>query len=245
MPDVYTSTLLTSIPCVRFGMSTRRGGTDGQEFFMNMSYHVGDRAERVDANRRAFFEALGIQDERLAYPKQCHSARILAVNQGGTYESCDGLVTAEKHLWLAVSVADCVPLILVDTRQHIVAALHAGWRGTVGRIAERGVDLMRTRFGTRPSDLKAYIGPSAGVCCYTVGEEVFSQFSEGVLVQRNGSVHLDLKKENKRQLLGRGVPEEHIEVSPHCTICTPDLFHSYRRDRERSGRMMAAIALIS
>lgn len=212
---------------------------------MKMGYPVGDRAERGEGDRRAFFTLLGVQQDRVAFPQQCHSTTVVAVNEGGTYESCDGLVTAERNLWLTVSVADCIPLILVDTRLQVIAALHAGWRGTLGRIAERGVEVMRTRFGTQPSDVKAYIGPSAGVCCYEVGEEVFSQFSEEVLARRNGLVHLDLKKENKQQLSNAGVSERHIEVSPLCTICTPDRFHSYRRDRERSGRMLAAIALIS
>lgn len=245
MLELHTSTLLSSIKNVRFAMSTRKGSTYGKDYPLNMSYRVGDRAERVDANRRAFFESLGVQDGRVAIPKQCHSTTILVVNEGGTYEVCDGLITAEKNLWLVVSVADCIPLMLVDTRRHVVAALHAGWRGTLGRIAEQGVDLLKNRFGTEPEDLKAYIGPSAGACCYEVGEEVFSRFSEDVLARRDCSVYLDLKKENKRQLLRGGLREEHIEVSPHCTICTPDLFHSYRRDRERSGRMMAAIAFVS
>jgi YfiH family protein len=155
------------------------------------------------------------------------------------------LVTATAHLWLAVSVADCVPIVLVDPQRRVVAALHAGWRGTVQRIVERGITLMVESFNTRPADLRVYLGPSASVCCYEVGEEVFSKFTDEVLVRRNGAVYVDLKKENKQQLMDCGVLEEHIEVSPWCTICTPRLFHSYRRDGNRSGRMMAAIALIS
>jgi YfiH family protein len=245
MPDILTSRLLASIDHLRFGMSTRRSAVGAETQSSEIGHPVGDRSERIDLNRRLLVEALGIQGAQFAAPKQCHSATVRVVNRPGTYDSCDGLITAEKNLWLAVVVADCIPLMLVDTRRHVVAALHAGWRGTAGRIAERGLDLLRTNFGTERSDVKAFIGPSAGVCCYEVGEEVFSLFSDAVLLRNNGSVHLDLKKENKRQLLEAGVPDEQIEVSPHCTICAPDLFHSYRRDRERSGRMIAAIALIS
>jgi YfiH family protein len=245
MPDLLTSRLLTSIEQIRFGMSTRKSALSAEAQSGALHPQRDDRLERIELSRRILREQLGIQGAQVAIPKQCHSATVLVVDRPGTYESCDGLVTAEKHLGLAVVVADCVPLMLVDARRHVVAALHAGWRGTAGRIAERGLDLMRTNFGTEPSDVKAFIGPSADVCCYEVGEEVFSQFPEAVRVRKNGSVHLDLKRENQRQLLEAGVPAEQIEVSPYCTICTPDLFHSYRRDGERSGRMIAVIALIS
>ncbi len=245
MPDLLTSRLLTSIEQIRFGMSTRKSTLSAEAHSGALRPQRDDRLERIELGQRILREQLGIQGGEVAIPKQCHSATVLVVDSPGAYESCDGLVTAEKHLGLAVVVADCVPLMLVDARRHVVAALHAGWRGTAGRIAERGLDLMRTNFGTEPSDVKAFIGPSADVCCYEVGEEVFSQFPEAARVRKNGSVHLDLKGENQRQLLEAGVPAEQIEVSPYCTICTPDLFHSYRRDRERSGRMVAVIALMS
>lgn len=212
---------------------------------MNLSYTVGDHPERVAANRRMFFGMLGVQENRLAQPLQSHSATILKVETGGRYPSCDGLMTSQPDLWLAVSIADCVPVVLVDPQKEIVAALHAGWRGTLQRIVEKGVQQMVRDFGTEPADIIAYIGPSAGVCCYEVGPEVADQFTEGVTVRNNGSIHLNLKKENENQLLQRGVLQQHIEVSRHCTICTPSLFHSYRRDKERSGRMLAVVGLAS
>lgn len=154
-------------------------------------------------------------------------------------------MTSTPNLWLSVKVADYVPVILVDPQKNIVAALHAGWRGSLERIVENGIQLMVQEFGTEPADITAYIGPSASVCCYEVGQEVAEKFTTSVTVRNNGSIHLDLKKENENQLLQQGVLQQHIEVSQYCTICTPNLFHSYRRDKERLGRMMAVVGLAS
>ncbi|MGH2568021.1 MAG: peptidoglycan editing factor PgeF [Bacteroidota bacterium] len=245
MTDVITSQKLSSLNTARFYMSTRAGGLGANGYGMNLSFRVGDDVESVQANRKYFFGKTGIRPERLATPRQCHSANVLSVDQAGEYESCDGLVTAVPELWLAVSVADCVPLILLDPRHRAIGALHAGWRGSAQRIAEAGIRLMAREFGTNPRDLVAFIGPAASVCCYEVGGEVASKFSPDAVVRNNGSYHIDLKKENQRQLLEQGVLEDNVEISHYCTICTPNLFHSYRRDRDRSGRMMAAVGLIA
>ena len=126
-----------------------------------------------------------------------HSATVLPISQPGNYDSCDGLVTSTPNLWLFVKVADCVPVILVDPQKNIVAALHAGWRGSLERIVENGIQLMVQEFGTEPADITAYIGPSASVCCYEIGQEVAEKFTTSVTVRNNGSIILISRRKTR------------------------------------------------
>ncbi len=228
---------------IRCAVSTRHGGVSPHPFGMNLSFNVGDQENFVRQNRVRFFGSLGIAQHRLAVPRQCHSALVRKAEAPGNFEATDGLITDAKDVWLVVSVADCTPVFLFDAKKKAVGAVHAGWRGSASGIVAGAVKQMIAAFESSPSDLHAFIGPSAGPCCYEVGEEVASQFHPDVVHARKGTVFLDLKKENARQLTANGVPERQIETSPHCTICGGQLFHSYRRDRERSGRMMGVIGL--
>ncbi len=242
--DLIRSELLGKFVRLRCAVSTRRGAKNGSVFGMNMSYNVGDRQEVVNENRRQFLSALKIPVDRLAVPGQCHSSQIVTVTAPGRFESTDGLITCNPDLWLTITVADCTPIFLADRGQNAVAAVHAGWRGSAKSIAAKVVERMKAEFGTAPENLVAFIGPSAGVCCYEVGDDVTSRFGSDSLKLRNGKSFLDLKSENVRQLMNAGVSEANIEVSPLCTICNPDLLHSYRRDKERSGRMMGVIGIV-
>lgn len=224
-----------------WGMSTRNGGFSPKPLGMNLSFNVGDDRSLVERNRSAFFGALGIDVDRVAFPKQCHSATVGYAGAPGAYEATDGLITDKEDVWLSVSIADCLPVLAVDRRNGIIGAFHAGWKGTCSDIVSKGIGLMQNDFGVSPSDLVVFIGPSAGPCCYEVGRDVASQFTEEVVEERAGRLFLDLRRENVRQLVGQGIPLAQIEVNRSCTICTKKLFHSYRRDRERSGRMMAVI----
>lgn len=245
MTKHIASTTMDRFPGVRFAMSTRQGGVSPEPLGMNLSFKVADDPANVGRNRELFFGELGITERRQAFPRQCHSTVVQNIRTAGEFESCDGLVTSTPDLWLTISIADCVPVMLFDTRNKVVAALHAGWRGTLGQIVRNGVQLMKSEFRSQPSDLVAFIGPSASVCCYQVGNEVAAQFPSETVMTVNGSLHLDLKEENKRQLLREGVPSENIEISSSCTICSPLLFHSFRREKERSGRMMAVIGIVA
>lgn len=238
------SELLNNIAALRCAVSTRRGANNGSPFGMNMSYNVGDRPESVDENRRRFLSALGIPADRLAIPVQCHSSRVESVTAPGRVDGTDALITNTRNLWLAVSVADCTPVFLADPNRDAIAAIHAGWRGSADSISVKAVERMRSEFGTEPGDLVAFIGPSAGVCCYEVGEDVTGRFGSRVQQVRNGKRYLDLKLENASQLMSTGVPDANIETSPLCTICNPELLHSYRRDKDRSGRMMGVIGMV-
>ena len=241
---LITSEKLSSFSSVRFAMSTRVGGISPEPLGMNLSYRVGDDPGNVVENRKRFFGALGFMESGSAIPHQCHSSNIHIVSEPGEYDACDGLVTQTKGLPLIVTVADCLPVVLYDSAKSVLGVIHAGWRGTAQGIVAEAVDLMVKQCGASTSGMVAYLGPSAGVCCYEVGRDVAEVFSLDQVEQRNDRLFLDLKKANCDQLLSTGLSEENIEISAYCTICTPQLFHSHRRDRNKSGRMMAAVSLV-
>jgi YfiH family protein len=234
---------LSALPGVRCAVSTRRGGVSPEPFGMNTSFRVGDDPAAVRMNRKLLFERVGGAEERTVFARQQHSTEIRIVSSPGEYDACDGFLTQTQDLWLAVSIADCAPVFVADQKRRVVGAFHAGWRGTAGRIVERGVALMTEAFGTKGEDVVAFVGPSAGGCCYEVGSEVANLFSEQAVRHVNGSLHLDLKAELARQLRTVGVLHENIELSKHCTICQAETFHSFRRDNDRSGRMLGIIGL--
>lgn len=240
---IISSDLLHSTGVVISGISTRRGGVSPEPFGMNLSFNVGDAKDNVRRNRGLFAQALGITADHLAVPTQQHSNVVRRANTGGSYPACDGLVTDTPGVYLCLTVADCVPIFIVDSSRRAIAAIHAGWRGTSAGIAERAVSMLVEEFRCRPDRMAAYLGPCAGKCCYVVGEDVAGRFSREFLVVDGGRIFVDLKAANVSQLVASGVPQSMIDVSSYCTIHEADLFHSYRRDGASSGRMMGAIGL--
>jgi YfiH family protein len=224
--------------------STRHGGVSPTPLGMNISFRVGDEDQNVGENRRRFLEGFGIAERHLAIPGQIHSATVRRAVTPGHVPECDGLITNVPGVVLSVTVADCLPILLADPETRAVGAVHAGWRGTAAGIAARAVEFLADYFGVRPSDLIAYLGPSARSCCYEVGEEVAALFDEPAVRTDQGKYYLDLRAANERQLLDCGVSPQNIESSPDCTISRPDLYHSFRRDGSRSGRMMAVIGVL-
>jgi purine-nucleoside/S-methyl-5'-thioadenosine phosphorylase / adenosine deaminase len=169
---------------------------------------------------------------QLATVKQIHSSTCVAgEGRSGILGEGDALIENTPGSVVAVKTADCIPILLADERLRAVAAIHAGWRGTAARIAGRAIALMTERFGTRPADLHAAIGPGIGACCYEVGPEVREQFGA------EGRGPLDLPRENACQLQQSGVTRERIYTSNLCTKCLAGEFHSFRRDRDAAGRM--------
>jgi YfiH family protein len=170
--------------------------------------------------------------ENLATVKQIHSATVVnAEGRCGILGEGDALLEDRPGAVIAVKTADCMPILLADERHRAIAAVHAGWRGTVARIVAAAVDGMRARFGTLPGDLHAAIGPGIGKCCYQVGPEVAAQFGE------QGRAYISLRDANRAQLLTAGVTPERIYASNLCTMCLAGEFHSFRRDREAAGRL--------
>lgn len=167
----------------------------------------------------------------LATLRQIHSSDCLAAcGRAGVLGEGDALLERTPGAVVAIRTADCIPILLADGRNRAVAAVHAGWRGTVAEIAARAVEAMAREFGTRPEDLRAAIGPGIGKCCYEVGPEVAAHFGAAV------RAHIDLSEANRRQLAACGIPAGRIYVADLCTRCLAEDFHSFRRDRESAGR---------
>lgn len=178
---------------------------------------------------------------------QVHSADCLYADGRvrGRIGQADALVTNVPGAALSVRTADCVPLLLVDPVRRAVAAVHAGWRGTVLGVVSNTVQAMQTRFGSSPDTLEAALGPAVGPCCYRVGPEVATRFQTW-FPERNdlrGPAHIDLTEAVRRQLIGAGVTPARIYAAGICTSCRPDLCHSYRRDGQQAGRMVAGVAI--
>jgi YfiH family protein len=174
----------------------------------------------------------------LATVKQVHSSTCVpGEGRAGILGEGDALLENTPGSVVAVKTADCVPILLVDERRRAVAAVHAGWRGTVARILPAALNVMRGRFGTDPADVHAAIGPAIGPCCYEVGPEVAAQFG------KQGRAHIDLGAANRSQLIETGVTPGRIYTSSLCTQCSPAEFHSFRRDREAAGRLYSFVGI--
>ncbi len=263
---------LKSLPWLIHGFSTRPGGVSDLhgEKVLNLGLAEWDTRENVLENRRRFQSVLGADHLQLISLKQFHSD-VVQVFDAAPNEPCRGDASATNcpGLLLGIQTADCVPILLVDSRKHVVAAVHAGWRGTLRRIATKTVGKMQMQFGTRPADLLAAIGPAIGGCCYEVGAEVAAEFksqfpnaSDWFDELRTGNepnplqwlnrlppghqpppkhLLLDLRKANRAQLLEAGLRAQNIFVSDLCTACRRDLLFSYRKEGTMTGRLLSVI----
>ena len=175
--------LLAQLPWLVHGFSTRQGGVStcygGGTLNLSLTQH--DKRENVERNRVLFLQAVGAtgSDGRpwpLVQLKQIHSSIVNRVTDAAQPLTGDGLITDAAGLLLAIKTADCVPVLVADVKRRAVGAFHAGWRGTVARVVEKGIGEMRRQFGSVPRDLRAVIGPSIRQCCYQVGSEVRAEF---------------------------------------------------------------------
>lgn len=178
--------------------------------------------------------------------KQIHSDRVLVA--GAAKQNIgegDALIAAEPGALVAIRTADCLPILMADPVRRAVAAVHAGWRGTAAGIAAKTVEAMRDRFGSRPDDLIAVIGPGIRSCCFEVGVEVAREFQSQFPERSdlNERTRIDLAEANCRQMCQLGVRVERIVTSGLCSCCGGEAFHSYRRDRQAAGRMVTAIGI--
>jgi YfiH family protein len=262
------------------GFSTRPGGVsspyDGSA--LNLGWTKEDDPKSVAENRRRFIAAVvgetdGDPPLALVGVRQVHSAVVhvvhhddgalegkLASADGKAVLEGDGLMTAVPGVLLGVGTADCVPVLVADVSKRVVAAFHAGWRGTAARIVELGVNKMHLEYGSQPEDLVAAVGPSIGACCYSVGEEVRTKFESNFPYadklfhnvnhpEASGPrVHLDLWGANRRQLLEAGLAEAQITVVGQCSACSRDShggrrFFSHRAELGLAGRMLNVVGI--
>ena len=260
------------------GFSTRIGGSSrlGEGLVLNLGETDWDTQKNVSDNRALLLAALEARNWPLASLHQCHTDVIHGMSEPSPDPPRgDALLTATPGLLVGVKTADCVPILLADVKRRAVAAVHAGWRGTLARIAEKALGRMRMEFGTTPKDVVAVLGPAIGACCYEVGAEVAKAFAaqfdaagewfkgpfEKIVSDDSPNplrwlqmtppghdapaptVFLDLRAANRWQISKAGVPAAHIFVSDLCTACRTDLLFSHRRERGKTGRMMAVIGI--
>lgn len=243
-----------------------------RERVLNLGFLVWDSREAVLENRRLFQAALGAMDCALVPLKQMHSDVVqLFMAPHSEPRKGDASVSNTPGLALGVQSADCVPILLVDPRKRAVAAVHAGWRGTLSRIAQKTVGRMQLEFASKPADLLAALGPSIGPCCYEVGVELVTKFTaqfadaqdyfdeprtgdepnpmEWLNMAPPGhqpppkNVRLDLRRANRSQLVAAGLRPNNIYTADLCTACRSDLLFSYRREGSLSGRLLSVVGM--
>lgn len=224
----------------------------------DISFLGNEEPTRVVANRRELGENVGFELEHLVVGNQVHGAEITVVTAKdagrGAYDNesrlpdTDALVTNEANLCLMVLTADCVPVLLFDPERRVIAAIHAGWKGTVADIVGKTVNLLQEHYGCDPCDILAGIGPAIGKCCFEVGQEVAEVFQNRypgqVEAGKNPTKYqIDLSGINYRQLQGAGLKTINIEQAGICTRCRPYDFFSYRYAGLAAGRFGSGILL--
>jgi len=240
-------------PGVIHGVFTRRGGVSPAPWeSLNVGGTVGDELQRVRENRRRSFAALSRPVGSMFDVWQVHSADVVVATAprpaAADHRKADIILTDHPGVSLYMRFADCVPILLHDPGRGVVGLAHAGWLGTVRGAARAAVQAMKARFGTKPADMIAGIGPSIGPDHYEVGPDVLQQvkdtFGEDaarLIDQRGGHTYLDLWESNRTQLTQAGVNQ--IEMAGLCTACHTDDWYSHRAEKGRTGRFGALIAL--
>ncbi|HBA99502.1 MAG: hypothetical protein A2W86_09745 [Bacteroidetes bacterium GWD2_45_23] len=244
--------------------TTRSGGvSNGTYASFNMGNFSDDDPINIYENRQILARMFYMEMDRFIIPHQTHSTRVLSVDDSflsldhaasiETMYGVDATITSKKGIFLCATTADCIPIILYDKKRETIAAIHAGWKGTVGRIVEKTILEMNRHYHSSPADLIAGIGPGISQARYEVGDELIDTFvregfdlSDGVVAFRKNTSskwHLDLKEINRRELLRLGVAGENIEKSDLCTFEREELFFSARRQTEHSGRMLTGIMM--
>lgn len=234
--------------------TTRKGGiSEGHFDSLNLGYGVDDHLNYVEENRRRLAEFMGVPFERLIFQKQTHSTNskiITEKNYKEYIENNDALITAEKNIAIAVLGADCVPILLYDRKNKVIAAIHAGWKGTVNGIVDKVLYVLKKEFNSNPENIIAGIGPSICVENYEVGTEVVEAFEKTfpnhkllITNHHNDKTHINLWLANKTWLLNQGVPEKNIEISGMCTYKNHDIFYSARYYKNKTGRFASCIVM--
>lgn len=244
-------------PGIRAIFTTRRGGqSEGPFASLNLSLRVGDAGPAVLDNRRRAGRWVGFGLDETVWAEQVHGGEVAVVGQeqrgrgartaADAVAGVDALLTQEAGVALAMGVADCVPILLAAPGWGWIGAVHAGWRGTAVRVAERAVQRLGAA-GVRPDAVFAAIGPSIRSCCYEVDQPVIDRLRAAApdarawTPGRPGHFQLDVAAINRDQLREAGIPADHIETVDRCTSCEPETFFSHRRDRGRTGRLGAFI----
>lgn len=235
--------------------STRFGGVSKNEFrSMNFYLSGSESAENVEENYRIFCNALGYDKSKLVRSLQVHGDKIKVIgdedvkNRKLNFSGIDGFITDVPGVVLKTSHADCCPVYMFDPVKKIVGLAHAGWRGTVSKIAENLARNFTEKFGSEKENLICALGPCIGKCCFEVGEDVKNEFAAlnlGMAFEKieNDKFKIDIKETNKRILENFGIPSENIVKSDICSCCNKDWLFSHRATGGKRGNNAALITM--
>jgi YfiH family protein len=256
--EYFIAPALEETGLVKHCFSTRLGGYSVGGFeSLNLGITSKDATMNIVANYKVICDEIGVDTEKLQFPRQVHGDNIgiITKEQGITSKTLDrgidGLITNLKGVPLVTFFADCVPVLLLDINKKVIATIHSGWRGTVKKITLKGINLMCEKFGSNPSDIIAVIGPSIGQCCYEVDEKVYSEFKKSFpkaymqyfTLASKGHYMLDLWKAVTDTLKSGGILEDNITASHLCTQCNELYFYSHRRQGAERGTLAAILEL--
>ena len=267
--------ILDDIPWLKNAVSTRLGGVSKDYLAsMNLGFNRGDLDENVIRNHEIFANVIGVNPKNIVTGNQTHTTNVKVVTKDDcgkgiyrdrNYTDIDGLITNEKGIVLATYYADCVPLLIVDTKNKAIGLSHSGWRGTVGKIGKVTIEKMGELYGTKPEDIVACIGPSICQKCYEISEEVAVQFKEAfpdnikeILIEEafsgheseillnkgNGKYQLDLWECNRINFKEAGVLPENIKVTDICTCHNTDVLFSHRGHNGKRGNIGAFLSIV-
>lgn len=250
---------LSETGLVRHGFSTRKDGTSSGNFSsLNLGIHISDKQENVRQNFILFCRDVGVEPKQTVFARQVHSTLVLPVTKQdagkgivlpGNLPEADGVVTNEPGVCLTTFYADCTPILLLDPVCSVIAAVHSGWRGTIGKIICEAICLMQKQYGSESRNIIAATGPSIKQCHFEVDEDVYLQFVEtfGEIAQKSTvskgqKYYIDTDSLHAHLLLSMGVLAQNIHTCKSCTYCDDSLFFSHRREGI-TGRMAAMIEL--
>jgi YfiH family protein len=245
-PLLRIPSIFQAYPNLISGESTRHGGISQSPYSsLNLGGSTGDQLEHVLENNIRFFSALGVPFDQVAKSHQVHGCEIIQVTQPERFEGYDALITNVPGIQLAVTIADCTPILIYDPSAKAIAAIHAGWRGTVQEIVYKTLEEMQKQYHSNPKDCVAYIGTCIDQSSFEVGPEVAAHFSEDHKIwnPEKAKFYVDLKKANQDQLLKAGIPAAQIEISKYSTVLHNEDYFSYRNENGTTGRMLATIGL--
>ena len=245
--ELFAFDSLKNIPGLRHAITTRDGGVSRAEYSaLNLAFHVGDNAADVIENRRLLANALQYDASTLVASQQVHgaNAQIVSAEYSGRgafdWDSAvletDAFITNQKQIPLLILVADCAPILLVDSTRGVLAVVHAGWRGAVAKIASQTMKKMSAEFGTSAENVQAGIGPCLCTACFEIGEEVAREVSSAHIVEGFQKPHLDLRGLIQGDLLSAGVLQSQIEIMNRCPKCESETFFSHRGQNGKAGR---------
>jgi len=239
---IIKAKIFEQFPEITFGMSTKYKFDNTDRFNFNMSSNIDDEVERVESNRRLFFETLGLSIENVAHQNQIHSDIIKETGYGGSVGESDAIITPRKGIGIAISAADCTTIYIYDKVEKIIAGVHSGWRGTEQKILLKTLERLKSEFDSIPENLFVFIAPSISQNNYEVGKEVAEKFDLQYSIPHGEKYLLDVSKINYDMLVKFGIPKEQIEVSELCSF-DESYIHSFRRDNNESGRAFGVIGI--